>query len=114
MVAFSGVGLLAILLGTGTSTDLASLVPAEDYFRVRGIAVSVEKLVELAGTEPKDGKTQIQQLLALRLLGEDAAKVKKSQDFAKHVALIKAIADVPKPRTSSVSPSSTPAGRWRN
>lgn len=93
MVAFSGVGLLAILLGTGTSTDLASLVPAEDYFRVRGITASVEKLVELAGTEPKDGKAQIQQLLALRLLGEDAAKVKKSQDFAKHVALIKAIAD---------------------
>src|SRR5687767_3990502 len=80
---FFAVGLLemiVLLAGSGglASNDLVSLVQAEDYFKVRNIAVSADKMAELAGKDPADGKTQVQQLLAIRWLGENAADTKKA------------------------------------
>src|SRR5207249_863395 len=54
----------------GTGSDLVSFLPTETYFQSRRIPMNVENLEELARTEPKDGKAQILQLMALRALGE--------------------------------------------
>src|SRR5262249_11018514 len=42
----------------------------------RGIEITQAKMLELASVTPTDGKSQIQQLLALRALGGMGAKVK--------------------------------------
>jgi len=73
----SGSILALLLLFTNSGGDLVTLLNAEDYFRTRGIDMEVAKLLELAGKDPVDGKTQIQQLLALRVLGENAQKYKE-------------------------------------
>ena len=70
-----------VLLGASVSSpthDLVSLLRAEDYFKASNIAVKPEQMVALALKEPSDGKTQIQQLLALRWLGENPAAAKKT------------------------------------
>lgn len=67
-----------MLAGTGNMPhDVVSVIDADDYFRSRQIAVKVADLVPLAEKEPKDGKAQIAQLLALRWLGEHPDQVKK-------------------------------------
>jgi hypothetical protein len=83
--------LLMLSMGGG-SPDLISLIPAEGYFQSRGIALSVPKMIELAGKVPVDGKTQTAQLLALRFLASDAAKLKKDNDYARAVDLLEQIA----------------------
>jgi len=85
--------LLFILLGGATPADLVSLMHADDYFEVRKIDLTVEKMIELAGKDPSDGKAQIQQLLALRLLGDDPNEVKKSPQHEAVIKLLKQIAD---------------------
>ena len=63
--------LLLIAMGGGSvGADFVSFLPAETYFQSRNIPVNVESMVEAAGRDPKDAKTQITQLLALRTLAE--------------------------------------------
>ncbi len=80
---FVGLGLMEILLLLASSAglpanDLVSLIQPEDYFKARKIDVEADKMVELAGKDPKDGKTQVQQLLAIRWLGDNPAQTKKA------------------------------------
>lgn len=82
-VSFAALGLIEILVFLGSTAsspthDLASLLRAEDYFKARNVAVKPEQLVALALKEPADGKSQLQQLLALRWLGENPAAAKKT------------------------------------
>lgn len=80
-VAFGLGEILILLLSMSTSPthDLVSLIDAEDYFKTRKVAVTAEQMAALALKEPKDGKAQVQQLLALRWLGENPAAAKKGQ-----------------------------------
>ena len=82
--------LLLVILGASPA-DLLSLIHADDYFQHRKIDVTVEKMIELAGKDPVDGKTQIQQLLALRVLGDDVEQVKKSPQ---HPAAMEPLKDI--------------------
>jgi hypothetical protein len=80
--------LMASCSGSFT-TDLVTLLDAESYFKSRMIAATTASLVDVAGKEASDGKTQIAQLLAIRWLGEHPAETKKD---AKALALLQAIA----------------------
>lgn len=91
-MGFTEILLLLFLSGGGASTDLASLLPAPTYFKSRGIDISVEKAVELAGKDPVDGKTQIAQLVALRYLADESAKLKGAPNYEQHRRLLAAIA----------------------
>jgi hypothetical protein len=72
--------LLLLALGSGSNDVVSFLNPAE-YFQARNIPTTVDKMVELATAEPKDARTQIQQLLALRQLANQADEVKKAKNF---------------------------------
>src|SRR5215472_8383497 len=80
-VAFSLIEFLVLLGSTASSPthDLVSLIRAEDYFKARNITIKPEQMVSLALKEPADGKTQVQQLLAIRWLGENPAAAKKAE-----------------------------------
>jgi hypothetical protein len=80
------------MLGVGGSgaTDLVSLLDAPQYFKSRAIDVKPEGMLELAGNAPADGKGQIQQLLAIRWLGEHPDTVKKTGNARE---TLRAIAD---------------------
>jgi hypothetical protein len=71
---------ILLLVGVGGSgaTDLVSLLDAPQYFKSRAIDVKPERMLELAGKAPADGKEQVQQLLAIRWLGEHPDTVKKT------------------------------------
>jgi hypothetical protein len=85
--------LLAMLPGGQRApTDLVSLIDAPTYFESRDVKVNVAKLAELAAREPSNAKEQIAQLLALRQLAVDAAKVKKAKEFADIRKLVEEIA----------------------
>jgi hypothetical protein len=68
--------MLLITTGGGVDNDLVSLIDAEHYFAAQKVTVNGEEMVARAGKEPKDGKTQVEQLLAIRWLGEHAAMVR--------------------------------------
>lgn len=85
--------LILILLGGTTPADVVSMLHADDYFQSRKIDLTVEKMLELAGKDPVDGKAQIQQLLALRTLGDDPSEVKKSGQQQAVMQLLQQIAD---------------------
>lgn len=82
---------LILLILSTTPTDLLSLIHADDYFQLRKIEVGIDKMAELAAKDPINGKTQIQQLLALRYLGDDADAVKK---LPEHGAVIKLLTEI--------------------
>ena len=84
--------LLMLLLSGGGGSDLLTLLNAEDYFRTRGIETRVEKMMELASRAPADSKASVQQLLALRVLGEQADKLKASKEFAEYREILTQIA----------------------
>jgi hypothetical protein len=84
--------MVALLAGGNALPDAVSFVPPRDYFQVREIQVSAEALIELAAKEPKDAKTQVQQLLALRQLDEDAAELKKAPKYADYRRTLEQIA----------------------
>jgi len=63
--------ILLLLSSGGSMPDAVSIFPAGDYFKMRGIETTQAKMMELAGTEPKTAKAQIQQLQALRVLASD-------------------------------------------
>lgn len=71
--------IMALIGSSGAPVDSVSLLDPEDYFQTRSIDVKVDKLIELAGKDPSDGRTQIAQLLAIRWLGEHAAEAKKDK-----------------------------------
>jgi hypothetical protein len=60
--------------------DLVSLLPTDTYFQSRRIPLNIENLETLARTEPKDGKTQVKQLMALRALAENPELIRKGPD----------------------------------
>jgi hypothetical protein len=91
-MGFVEILMLLILSGGGTNTDLAALLPAQSYFQSRGIDISIDKAAALAAKDPVDGKTQIAQLVALRYLAEESAKLKGAPDYAQHRRLLTAIA----------------------
>src|SRR5262249_29035988 len=78
---FGMMEVLVLLASTSSSPthDLVSLIRAEDYFKARNIAVDASGMVKLATKDPADGKAQIQQLLAIRWLGEHPAELKKTE-----------------------------------
>jgi hypothetical protein len=95
MITATSFGLLLWLTMTGAGSggiDIVSLIPPREYFKAREIEPSIEKLVELAGASPTSGKTQIAQLLALRLLATEAESLKKSPILAKTRELLQEIA----------------------
>ena len=92
-----GMGPLEVLMilfmaGGGLNTDLASVVPAQSYFKSRAIEIDVEKAADFAGKDPVDGKAQIAQLIALRYLADEPAKLKASPNYLQHRQLLSAIA----------------------
>ncbi|MCI0680852.1 MAG: hypothetical protein L0Y71_02010 [Gemmataceae bacterium] len=91
-----GLGAIEVLMilfmsGGAMSADLVSVLPAQAYFKARGIDITIDKAVELAAKDPVDGKTQIAQLLALRYLADESAKLKASPNVNQHR---QAIADI--------------------
>jgi hypothetical protein len=70
-------GLQSGLGGVRGGSDLVSFLPTDTYLQSRRIPVNVENLLDLATAEPKDGKAQILQLVALRALAEKPELSKK-------------------------------------
>jgi hypothetical protein len=89
---FAEVLMLAIMTGGTSSTDLIALVQPKHYFQYREWEPSIEKMVDLAFEEPKDAKTQIAQLTALRWLADESEALKKSPKYADQRKMIEAIA----------------------
>src|SRR5260370_14372748 len=90
MESIAAIGLLEMLvLLAGTAglpaNDLVSMIQADDYFAARSIAVNAKQMTELADKEPADGKKQVQQLLAIRWLGENPLATRK--DVGAHEVL---------------------------
>jgi hypothetical protein len=77
----------------GGGSDIVSSLPVKEYFEVRQIEPTVDKLLELAATAPATPKAQIAQLFALRQLAVDADAVKKSAKAADVRKLLRDIAD---------------------
>jgi hypothetical protein len=92
-MGFSGIeALLLIILGTGQPVDLASFVSPQDYFQGRGIEVTTVKMLEIAGRQPKNAKEEVEQLLALRVLGHSRETVANDKKLNEAVALLEPIA----------------------
>ena len=89
---FAEILVLAVMSGGMTSADLVAMVPTSQYFQARQIEVSIDKMAELASRDPKDAKTQIQQLLALRHLADESDSLKKAPTYAAHRQLLEQIA----------------------
>src|ERR1700679_3092819 len=68
---------LLMSAGGGLPNDLVSWLKPEDYFQSRKIDVSADKMLALADNAPMDGKSSLQQQLALRWLGDNLAETKK-------------------------------------
>ena len=91
-MSFSTLLIFLMSLTGNTANDIVSNLPVQDYFQSRNIDVTIEKMMELAARDPVDAKTSLQQLLALRVLGEDPAKVKKAGNLAQNVKILEEIA----------------------
>ncbi len=76
-----GMELAILLMFTGGRSDLLNFVEPDHYFQSRNVPLNVQKMAELAVQSPNDPKAQVQQLLALRWLEENAEKVKKTHNF---------------------------------
>src|SRR6267142_855485 len=77
---------MLMLIATGGGSmggDFVSFLPAELYFQSRNIEVGANKMMELASTPAKDGKGEIAQLLALRLLAEQPELIKGRDEMIK-------------------------------
>ena len=99
---------LMLALGAGGQfSDVASLISPEDYYRSRNVALDAKQLRQLAANEPKDGKAQLQQLLALRVLAADPDKVRNDQAV---LQLLRGIADTGR-RVTSLNGASIPSGK---
>jgi hypothetical protein len=87
-IVTSWVGLIVILAaGHGNFTsDLVSLIEPADYFKSRKIEINADRMLELAGKNPSDGKTQIAQLLAIRWLGAHKAEGERAHSILGQIA----------------------------
>src|SRR5260370_41902807 len=54
----------------GWGNDTVSLIDVQAYFQSRNVPVNAPEMTAHAARDPKDGKTQIEQLLALRWLAD--------------------------------------------
>src|SRR5581483_2891173 len=86
-----GLGFLEMLLLAGSAglpaNDVASVIPADDYFASRKITVNVKEMMTLAGKEADGPKAQFQQLLAIRWLGENATtKTAGTRELVEQIA----------------------------
>src|ERR1043166_75901 len=88
---FAMVIMLAAMSG-GSDAEIAALIQPAHYFKTRQIDISVDKAIDLASEDPKDGKRQIMQLTAIRYLTDEAENLKKSAKYAAHRQLIEQIA----------------------
>jgi hypothetical protein len=79
MVAYSFLEVLLFLLIGTTNFDMVSLIDAEDYFKAHEVAIEPGALANLMMQDPKDGKAQISQLLAIRWLSEHADAVRANE-----------------------------------
>lgn len=79
MVGIGFAELLLLLLTTSgqMTNDLVSLIPTEDYCQHHKIELDSTTMMKLADTEPSTPEKQIQQLLAIRWLGEHFTNVKE-------------------------------------
>jgi hypothetical protein len=75
--AIAALGLLGGLGHGPDGGDLVSFLPVDTYLQSRRIPVNIENLMRLATTEPKSGKAQLLQLMALRALGQQPALVQQ-------------------------------------
>ena len=91
-LGFAEVLVLALMSGGMASADLVSLVQPQHYFQARKIDVSIDRMVDIANTEPKDAKAQIMQLTALRYLADETEAFKKAPNYATNRQALEAIA----------------------
>jgi hypothetical protein len=89
---FAEVMVLALLAGGMNNTDLVAMVQPKHYFQARDVRVSIDSMIDLALTEPKDGKAQIMQLTALRYMADEADAFKKAPNYATNREAIELIA----------------------
>jgi hypothetical protein len=75
--------LLVLVGGTG-GRDTLDVIIAEHYFESRKIQPKVATLLEMARTEPRTGKDQVRQLLAIRWLGEN--RVEQARETLRPIA----------------------------
>ena len=94
MVAFGFAEVLMIaVLASGTnSSDVADIVEPAHYFKSRDIVVTLDRMIDIAMREPKDGKAQIMQLTALRHLANESDAFKKASNYASNREAIEEIA----------------------
>jgi hypothetical protein len=72
---------LMLALGAGGPfTDVASLLSPEAYFRSRNVELTIPNLLQRVSAVPKDGKAELQQLLAIRLLVVDPDEVRNNKE----------------------------------
>ena len=69
-----------------------SFVPPKHYFETMEVETTFDKMMELATKEGKDGRTQFQQLLAIRHLADEADAFKKSPKYAEQRQILEQIA----------------------
>jgi hypothetical protein len=91
-VSFVEVLMMAILSGGSGSTDLVAMMQPRQYFESRQIEPSIDKMMDLASDDPKNAKTQIVQLNALRFLADESDNPKKSANYAAYRQQLEAIA----------------------
>jgi len=73
MDAVSGLAFILFVMSSGAGgvpTDIVSLIEPSDYFAARRVDGGVKRLLELASASPTDTRGGLQQLLAIRWLGE--------------------------------------------
>ncbi len=91
-VGLSEMLILFLMMGGSSGADIASFVPPKHYFETMEVQTSHDKMIELASKEGKDGRAQLQQLLAIRFLTDDAEAFKKSAKYAEQRRVIEQIA----------------------
>jgi hypothetical protein len=89
---FGAILVMALLSSGSTNTDLVALIQPKHYFQTREVAVSIDKMMELATSDPKDSKTQVMQLTALRYLTDETEALKRDANFAAHRQVLEQIA----------------------
>lgn len=89
---YTGILMMLMLGGGGQNNDLASVLPVEKYFQTQRVPLNLDNMIYLAGMDPVDGKAQIRQLVALRVLADRAQEVKKAKNAAEIITTLEKIA----------------------
>jgi hypothetical protein len=91
-MAFPELAMLMLFLGGPAGTDSLTIIDPVQYFTSRQVDVSIDKMASLAAEAPRDAKTQVRQLLALRYLTDHADKLKQADRYTAHHKLLVEIA----------------------